>query len=486
MKKAIKCLFLAGLALAVMTSGAWAAGAIPTTVGLNVDADGFGTGTTDLTYKMSNEQVSTTGYVSSNPGNIKNVVFVAPASATVNVTFTLANAIFSGASKGNYYLVEWKADTNADGSVEAAVAADFNASAITGTVAGNVITFTGIALTQNKAYTIINDGDGTADATSLGGVTISLPPSSSSAVTLTVGWTAGATTLSYTKTLAEFANYYKYTATALNGIIDVSADRKKFTGAALTNNLVLTQAANISANETIMAAAPLIGTEISDMTFKVVGTNQAAISSVKVGATSLTYTTDGWPYTVNTAGAPATQTIVFTVNGTTVINTATFTYSIVTTPKTGYNAITYAAAGTSAGSWSINAYQATTPYMFAGSDGTYDTFVKFSNASTSAANVFVDVTLDNGTKYSAVQLNSTNCAGLSSTGIDAGKVGTIWASEIATAAGFSADQSFAAIFTVTVAKGSVTGVCFYKRENGDRQMPLFTTSVAAADASLIQ
>lgn len=545
MKKAITCLLFMGLALAVMTSGAWAAGTIK--VFANNNASGA-----QASYLLANEGYKTTapaqaGTTAATATKQMYLIMTAGVAGPTSVSVGLTNATMDNADGGNKYVLALWTDAGTAGVIEAGelklVVDNKGSVPVVGNLVSGKLTFSASVMkadadgadgaevaigaadklvivmvntTTDTAANIATEIAGTSGATAAvdgasGKVAFRFTPStgltSSSTITASL-WVGTGSTAEGSVTFASFMNEYVAAVTTLGTkTIDVAKSRKEFTDGKVCTLVV--SAADRDKVNTVAAYKDTVsyvdtyflstqdetGGSTDKTTFTLYGSNQA-ITSVKDGAATpntLTYNSTTGSWTQESVadvvkGGTANATFTITVDGTTVIDARSFTASVVTSPATGYSAITYLDKG-AAGTWSLNAYQATTPYMFAGSDGTYDTFVKFSNTSTSAGNVFVDVTLDNGTKYSNIQLSKTNCAGLSTTGIDAGTVGTIWASEIATAAGFSADQAFAAVFTVTVTKGSVTGVCFYKRENGDRQMPLFTgaiTAAAGSDGNLMQ
>lgn len=150
------------------------------------------------------------------------------------------------------------------------------------------------------------------------------------------------------------------------------------------------------------------------------------------------------------------------------------TYSYVVSTGTGLVAPAGGGSLTSAWQvWSPNGYQAFNPYMYVGptAGSAPDVFVRFYNNSAQTANVFVDVYPDTG----ATSVRQT----LGTIGPNAS--GLYWGSNIGTNAGLQAGASYAALFTLTAPKDKVNGVSFFKRSEGERQMPLYKSVNGASN-----
>ncbi len=192
-------------------------------------------------------------------------------------------------------------------------------------------------------------------------------------------------------------------------------------------------------------------------------------------------TTNNMAYACGTAlaenGELDTSDLVITFTGTTVIPESS--YGIFATLMSSKDSEYASDVSLAPFTWltlTNNGYVAHTPYFFAGESGSdFDTFAKFHNMHTEAAEVFVEVYSDDGAYQGTYTLTS----------IPAGQVGIFWGSDIATAAGMPTGTAFAVTFSTTAPKDKMTGVAFFKRTNGDRQMPLYT-GTAAAGESLVQ
>ncbi len=146
------------------------------------------------------------------------------------------------------------------------------------------------------------------------------------------------------------------------------------------------------------------GGAVDDLTLRVIGSNQAIKSSggALIGATDITSTydsTNGWWTTTGdvTITGTTTCTYTLTVDGTTAINTRSFTTSVIGKPASSkYFTITYLNAG-AAGQWTLNGLQVKVPYIALNQSG-YVSFIKIVNNSSLDAAVTADITL---WKYSA-------------------------------------------------------------------------------------
>ncbi len=198
---------------------------------------------------------------------------------------------------------------------------------------------------------------------------------------------------------------------AADGIIDVNEGRLKFTGGGQADTIKV-EIGNRDQTNTIGApfkdsvdrslqgglyhidATPGNGS-VKNVLLDLVGSNQA-ISSVKVGTTTITYdTTNGrWRRTMAAPATAGDATFDVTTDGTSVINTRTFTAAGTSDPNSGFQAINYG-TGKAAGAWTLNGYQAIIPFL--DTRTTVPTFCVLNNADTIAATVFFDVLASEGT-----------------------------------------------------------------------------------------
>ncbi|MCK5219711.1 hypothetical protein KAR10_09315, partial [bacterium] len=156
--------------------------------------------------------------------------------------------------------------------------------------------------------------------------------------------------------------------------------------------------------------------------------------------------------------------LTFTVDGTTILNTRSFTATIDVNFEEASQTDEALLSGQAAGEWNMNGWQGTLPYMWASSTASEDTFIKIFNNSTLDADVSVDVNSDDGTVTATVTLAQ----------IPAGTVGIYWANDIATDAGITVPGAFAGIFTVNAPTNSVTAMANQKRAGGvDRVIPVY-------------
>lgn len=189
-----------------------------------------------------------------------------------------------------------------------------------------------------------------------------------------------------------------------------------------------------------------------------------------------------WNTTQGAWNTGAARTLNIRVDGTTVLENRTFTieadlnladaafndhllvpFMRLPTVVTPLGVVTAGTPEATVYNWAHNCYEATTPYM--NRSATFNTFVKLFNDSDFPATVLVDITPDAGTgAITNYELG---------TGIPANSVGFYRASDIADAAGVSA-EAFAMRFIVTAPANDVYGVVVQKSAAGDRVIPLYS------------
>ena len=118
--------------------------------------------------------------------------------------------------------------------------------------------------------------------------------------------------------------------------------------------------------------------------------------------------------------------------------------------------------------WTMNGWQGTIPYIYAATEPSEDTFIKIYNDNSVTADVTIDVTNDDGSVTSIVNLAQ----------IPAGNVAIYWANDIATSAGLTIPGAFAGKLTVNAATAGISVMANQKRPGGvDRVIPVYTTDV---------
>lgn len=226
----------------------------------------------------------------------------------------------------------------------------------------------------------------------------------------------GATTPRSTGEFAKLDNYFEV---AINGtvgnsnyegakaIVDVNSGRKKFTGGGNSDTVkaTLQHRSGITAIQT----PTFDGALGNGLQVDVLVPNQA-LASAKVAGTTLTYGASvSGGYTKTWAPSDLSdgkQTeFTFTVDETNVILTRGFTFNATSLPLSGYPTISYA-SGTSAGEWTINAYQAVVPYF--NTNPQFGSQLVVNNSSSSATEVFFDVLSSSSTVVNANLTPYTN------------------------------------------------------------------------------
>jgi hypothetical protein len=166
---------------------------------------------------------------------------------------------------------------------------------------------------------------------------------------------------------------------------------------------------------------------------------------------------------------PGSNDITITVDGTTIINTASYSVTLLIDPAEAGVANQTSLSSATAFVWTVNGWQATVPYHWAAATQAEDTFIKIFNNSTTTGNVSADVTPDGGGTVT-ISLGS----------IPAGTIGIFWANAIATAAGVTIPGSFAAVYTVNAPQANVTAMAVQKRSGGsERVLPVYTGAPGA-------
>ena len=442
--------------------------------------------TTGLTWGIPYEGLSTTTYTTSTVVDRGMFYFTSPATASLDVVMTFNNSLLVGTPTTVYKLARLNAADGttildvSGGTVDAVAAGDGHvnepatATNTRGVVAGNRITFTNVTLVTGLKYMAIdctNLADiAAADTINTLGVKIALPPTTSPdvsangtfSVTVAINISGGANLSTTTITLGKYVVSQKYTVTTLAKTIGVAQSRLKFNDSTLTDTIVLTPT-SLDGTNPFMFATPTLTTEIASVIFKITGTNQTAISTVKesIGATTLTYASGAWPFTFTTAGPfPGAVTFTFTMTGTNIINTGSFTVEVTGTGKTGFPASFTYLASTSAGSWGIDGYQAIVPYL--STNATVPTICIVNNTSTSAADVFLDVLSSEGTITGLSNLALGSIAAQKTIRLDFSG-GDILVNLVvvptASVAAMGTDKRYAGKLTITVAKDSVFMSC---------------------------
>jgi len=490
----LKILLLGMVVMGLMATGAMAA----------VTTRNMGASTTGITWGIPYEGLSTTTYQTTDQANTGMFFFTSPASAVLDVVVTFNNSLLVGTPTSFYKLgflsaaITDATTITASGTVMAnttgGVANPIELPVVTagtlGVVSGNKITFTSVTLVSGGRYMVVDATNNAvivaADVVNSLGIKVALPPTTSSdvavngtfSVTVAINFGGGGANISTTTvTLGKYVMSQTYAVTKIAKIVGVAYSRLKFNDGTLTDTLVLTPTAASGTNP-FMLALPNLTTHIASVIFKITGTNQTAISTVKesIGPTTLTYASGAWPFTFTTAGAfPVALTFTFTMTGTTIINTGSFTVEVTGTGKTGYPASFTYLASTSAGGWTIDGYQAIVPHL--STNSTVPTICIFNNTTTTSADVFVDVISTEGTITGLTNLSLGPIAALTTKRIDFSGTSIIVEGGSTTSIATMGDaKRYAGKFTVTVDQNSVYVNCLQTDPytGSKRSLPVLT------------
>jgi len=456
-----------------------------------------GASTTGITWGIPYESLSPTTFTTTNVVDTGVFYVTPPATTTVDLYVTFGSDVLIGSATGFYKLgVLGVADTTAitsDGTVmptgggiaAAPIEVPANTAGTLGVVTGNQIKFTGVAFVQGKKYIVVDAANNAVitagDTVNSLGMKLAIPSSADANVTVgstfsvTTSFQVGTTVVSTTtQVFAKYVMSQTYTVTGLQKTILVSEGRLKLGtagGAAgsgtLTDTIVVAPTSTSTTNP-FMFTAPAVGTEIASLIYTVSGVNQAAISTVKesIGGTTLTFASGAWTYS-QSSGAFASETFTFTVTGTTVINTGSFSVGITGTGGSGHPAALTYLASSSAGSWVTDGYQGVVAYMSANS--AFTTICFLSNPTTAAANVFLDIlAAESGaalTGLTNLSVGSIAAGGLMRVDFNANVTPYSFTggAEVAGTAipltGLNAADRYVARFTITAAKTSIVTNC---------------------------
>jgi len=413
MVKFSKMLVLSLVIIGLLAGSATAAVTVRTTVATS----------TGTVWGIPFESLSPTTFTSAAVNDTGIFYFTAPASAALDVVITLSNNVLVGTATNSYKLGKLVA-TDAQvlgtgGTVFASgqansgslVEAPAIATGTVGTVTGNQIKFTSVTLVAGARYIVVdaqNSGANIAafDTINSLGLRLSVPSTSDTTdvavgntftVTAAINIGGGGSNLSTTSaTYGKYVMSTTYTVTKLANTIGIAFGRKKFSNNTLSDTIVLT-AVGAEGTNPFMVTPPTMGSsnQIASVTFTLTGANQTAISTVKdtvTGSTAITYnaTAGTWSSTDNLVGSrPRTDTFTFTVDGTDVISTASFTVGVTGTGNTSFPASYTYLTTTSGGSWSTDGFQGVVPYMSA--NPLFTTICFINNTTTAAVTVFADI-----------------------------------------------------------------------------------------------
>lgn len=495
MKRIFSFLIVAVFAMAMTASSAVAA----STLYDGVDLDGVGaTAGTDLVaedYAMElvdNDAGQSQVILCDGAAEWGGIAFKLGDNLPINteLTLTLTNATFDDLQNAgdNFYLVTYT-DT-----ADAAIADGELVSGVpeSGGVFGSNVVFTlTSAVPKDTVVAMIADDNGNlADGPPYGNYALLC----SSSINATPGdVTVALAAAGYSAADAGAAAFQSYkrqlvlapieqTTTVLGEVgvdtIDVDANRLKFDGDVL---LADDSGFCISADTGGPPAwtTTVVAADIDDMEIVITG-NFSGIedpeTDVDLGANPgnwdlaytsgvLTATTDVAAAITEALGFAAGTRVFMTVDGVTALATRQFlmTGSVDMADALDVNNVTLE-ADVVLGRWNINGYQAKLPYIYA-SDSTYDTFIKFHNGSGNDANVFADITSDDGAETAEnVSLGT----------IPAGQVGIFWANDIVTTAGVPTNAAYSSVYTLTVAPEDITAIAVQKRSDFDRVIPVYS------------
>ena len=515
MKKLLVFLTSMAFVVGMTVGGAWAA------TGVSVYA------TQDTDDPARSYKVATEGYDLTNGldgAAVGNAVYVIMTTGTLNpisIDVSLTNGQFYSAAN-TYYLAVW-VDADADGVIddtELTVVTDNAAAALAGGAAAGALSFdpgdgnglhqdpgnTGVAqdIPTGSKLVIIDDGD--ADPT------LTLPVAVEVMVDFGLDSGLAADSLltwnlienqgtAYEKTASTtlvkiFNQYVAGVTTPADGVIDVGAtpSRTDFTTNddtdAVTVNIadrngVATNVAPFndallhnSGTEYLLVQGPG-GGSIDDIAIVLYGSDQA-IATVNDGADLVYDATDlSWTSTSVTdvvAGANTPCIFTITVNGTDVIDVRSFKSGLVSDPVSAdFATVTYLPADTSAGSWTLNGYQARIPYVALGAYSGYVSFLKINNHSNVTGAVAVDAIIHDYT--SDTDTTVTNASLGTST---SNTLITVSQSDLVTALGLDATHQYhvSLLITINVPEVQAEIAAFQKDAGGGRTMiPVYPTGV---------
>ena len=432
--------------------------------------------TANVVWKATKEAYKTTAPNTIGVPNFESTLFYVPDySSSTDVVFTLTNALWGAPASGqSWYLCS----------------SSGNYTLSPGSIGSDKLTFDlpTAGLVKTRTYYLFATVSGLTKSN-----VIKAPTVSAGNINMNVLTNATATDIDLSVSqgglneasiggFIKWSNFYSLKTTAADAVVDVAADRKLFTGKAKADDVKLglhfsdtSFVAEINSEGPEAAATGAI----ASWTYRLGTGDIGAISTTKLkvgtdAAVTQTYDTTNQWYSSTTAADPSGATPypvtwTMTVTGTDVIDTRTFTGTVLGTAAASYSDVYYANAA-SAGAWTINGYQGQLPYLLYGYTG-YINFLKVTNSGSTTATIYADVW---GYDYTAAaDLVKVSNVSLGTVGADS--LITISDETIATAAGLDATHKYhlTVQLTGTVSPEFINVAGFQKDSVGRTMLPVY-------------
>lgn len=418
MKKLFSSCAIALFVVALATGGAWAQSVIDIAAADTnaVDADVAGTaagayvvgtewltnqGTTAVTVDLGNCMTSPTV----GPADRSDILYVPAIDIGINHTIVITVTNGAIAPSVNYGLYDDTGATQVADLIDFTADGSGNYTSMTFKFTGAVITGVEIAMTEDGNAPLAANRPTlvfTSAQLATGAMTLQVTEAyDDTSLPLSAPLTAAETVAMRTAQLSATVQYQTgaaFTNGNATSVIDVEAtpvSRSQFVNEGAGEDTTLTSS---TAAVRVASATVNNGIDVSLAAFTVtVNGNQSAILNVDMGGNLFTEGTSDFTYSstfaihdLTTAGAGA---IDINVDGTSIVETATYTVDLSITPS-GWTSSLTSLDDELAYVWTVNAMQARVPYMICETGGTnYTFFLEITNRGTQSASLSIDAVI---------------------------------------------------------------------------------------------